>query len=124
MIIKKKRERNHDVSIYEELYLLKQQENKKKYKENIESLVKEVFHTTINLTDRKYTPRENSEKRKTIKNGLNIIHDVPYLDGEMSLETYRIIEWIYKRMYIENVKEVNYEIMKEKYYNQKRIYKI
>lgn len=120
---KNKIERNQAISIYEQLYLFKK--NKQKNKHNIQSLVKEVFHTKIHLTKKEYTHTENSEKRKTVKNGLNIIHDVPYLNGEMSIETYKIMEWIYKKMYVESVREVNYEVMKEKYYKEElKTYKI
>lgn len=120
---KKVIQRNQEISIYEELYLSK--ERNKKNKHNIQSLVKEVFHTKIYLTKQKYTGKENSEKRKTVKNGLNIINDVPYLNEEMTLETVGIMEWIYKKMYIENVREVNYETMKERYYKEEqKTYKI
>lgn len=118
-------ERNTDISMYEELYILKHciQNKKIALQSNPNLLFKKVVKANINLTNIPY----KKENRNTIKNGINVIHNIPYHENKLLEETQIILEWIYKKMYIENKREVDFEKMKKSYFKdlkEKRLYQI
>ena len=85
---------------------------KRKRRENQHNMFSILTRKSLYLTDQPY----KNNQTKTIKNGRNIIKNVPCdSEGNIDTETIAILEWIYKQMYIKNKKQVDFNQMKKSY---------